>query len=69
MASQGKLRAEITTLTLLLVIQIGDHEVPKDRESNLTTPAESTVTGVPSSENLQSKTENQEIMTLAAGMN
>ena len=48
-------------LTLLLVIQTGDHAVPKECDSNLTTPAESTLTGVPSSENLHSKTENQEI--------
>lgn len=31
--------------------------VPKDRDSILTTPAESTVTGVPSSENLKHKNE------------
>ena len=43
------------TLTLLLVIQTGDHAVPKERDSSLTTPAESTVTGVPSSENLSNK--------------
>ena len=55
-----KLRTTTTiTLTLLFVIQTGDHAVPKERDSNLTTPAESTLTGVPSSENLQSKTENK----------
>lgn len=49
------------TLTLLLVMQTGDHAVPKECDSSLTIPAESTVTGVPCSENLQSQTENQEI--------
>ena len=52
------------TLTLLLVIQTGDHAVPNECDSNLTTPAESTLTGVPSSENLHGKTENQEINTI-----
>ena len=57
-AFTGKLRTTTTkTLTLLLVIQTGDHAVPNECDSNLTTPAESTLTGVPSSENLQSKTE------------
>lgn len=60
-ALTSKRRTTITeTLTLLLVIQTGDHAVPKERDSNLTTPAESTLTGVPSSENLHGKTENQE---------
>ena len=60
-AFTSKLRTRTTeTLTLLLVIQTGDHAVPKERDSNLTTPAESTLTGVPSSENLHTKTENQE---------
>lgn len=60
----SKLRTTTVTLTLLLVIQTGDHAVPKERDSNLTTPAESTLTGVPSSENLSRqnrKSRNQEI--------
>ena len=58
----SKLKTTATeTLTLLLVIQTGDHAVPKECDSNLTTPAESTLTGVPSSENLHSKTGNREI--------
>ena len=43
-------------LTLLLVMQTGDHiAVPKERDRTLTTPTESTVTGVPTSENLRWK--------------
>ena len=48
----GRKAQDQHALTLLLVIQTGDHAVPKERDSNLTTPAESTLTGVPSSENL-----------------
>ena len=59
-AFTSKLETTTETPTLLLVIQTGDHAVPKECDSNLTTPAESTLTGVPSSENLHSKTENQE---------
>lgn len=52
------------SLTLLFVIQTGDHmAVPKDRDSILTTPAESTVTGVPSSENLKHKTNSIKVYT------
>ena len=46
-------------LTLLLVIQTGDHiAVPNERDNILTTPAESTVTGVKLSVNLQQRTSN-----------
>ena len=46
----------VSELTLLLVMQTGDHiAVPKERDRTLTTPTESTVTGVPTSENLRWK--------------
>jgi len=46
------------------VTQTGDHAVPKECDSNLMTPAESTLTGLPSSENLQIKTETQEVKNI-----
>ena len=46
-------QTKLLVLTLLLVMQTGDHiEEPNDRDSILTTPAESTVTGVKFSVNL-----------------
>ena len=54
-----------TSLTLLLVTQTGDHTVePKERDNILMTPAESTVTDVPSSPNLQCKTSRIKMYTL-----
>ena len=58
----------MSSLTLLLVMQTGDHiAVPKERDSILTIPAESTVTGVPSSENLNSETKKKPKMYTLTG--
>ena len=65
-SKRPRLNTSITSsLTLLLVMHTGDHTVePKERDNTLMTPAESTVTGVPSSPNLQSTTCRIKLYTL-----